>query len=406
MIIFLKMDLKQYNVNNYGSVSNYGNEILKNKQPSPYNIKEMCRFCLYGNANNNIFQVRFGNTIIYNLCKDMLFTLDSNDDLPKNICENCLYKVMEFAKFKKRIIEVEKMLINSIHQNSGEIKSNLELKYEQMHDKDSMLNIYSNSAANQNISCKICNASFGNNYEYKRHKRMHFKTRSMPCKICKKQCRTNSLKKHLQIHSKSEMNYNFQCDVCGKNYQTQRNLKRHYLTHTGMPHVCHICGKGKKRKTYKYCEKSEKPMTKSQKSSFPCEICGKIYASRTIVNYHVLTHNPDKKFQCNDCGKLFANKSILGDHRRIHRLSYKCKFCNKAFAYAASLETHINSHTGEKPHKCTICEKRYSNKSHLKEHIRIHTGERPYICSICGKTFAVKGNLNGHLKTHSKINVM
>ncbi|XP_076251901.1 zinc finger protein 711-like isoform X7 [Rhynchophorus ferrugineus] len=338
MIIFLKMDLKQYNVNNYGSVSNYGNEILKNKQPSPYNIKEMCRFCLYGNANNNIFQVRFGNTIIYNLCKDMLFTLDSNDDLPKNICENCLYKVMEFAKFKKRIIEVEKMLINSIHQNSGEIKSNLELKYEQMHDKDSMLNIYSNSAANQNISCKICNASFGNNYEYKRHKRMHFKTRSMPCKICKKQCRTNSLKKHLQIHSKSEMNYNFQCDVCGKNYQTQRNLKRHYLTHTGMPHVCHICGKG--------------------------------------------------------------------DHRRIHRLSYKCKFCNKAFAYAASLETHINSHTGEKPHKCTICEKRYSNKSHLKEHIRIHTGERPYICSICGKTFAVKGNLNGHLKTHSKINVM
>ncbi|XP_076251897.1 uncharacterized protein LOC143191086 isoform X4 [Rhynchophorus ferrugineus] len=383
MIIFLKMDLKQYNVNNYGSVSNYGNEILKNKQPSPYNIKEMCRFCLYGNANNNIFQVRFGNTIIYNLCKDMLFTLDSNDDLPKNICENCLYKVMEFAKFKKRIIEVEKMLINSIHQNSGEIKSNLELKYEQMHDKDSMLNIYSNSAANQNISCKICNASFGNNYEYKRHKRMHFKTRSMPCKICKKQCRTNSLKKHLQIHSKSEMNYNFQCDVCGKNYQTQRNLKRHYLTHTGMPHVCHICGKG--------------------------------FRETNLLKDHLNIHNGITPYMCNLCSKSYRTGSALrlhkaynheGDHRRIHRLSYKCKFCNKAFAYAASLETHINSHTGEKPHKCTICEKRYSNKSHLKEHIRIHTGERPYICSICGKTFAVKGNLNGHLKTHSKINVM
>lgn len=43
-----------------------------------------------------------------------------------------------------------------------------------------------------------------------------------------------------------------------------------------------------------------------------------------------------------------------------------CKLCNKHFGSSSALETHIRSHTGDKPFLCSICEKGFSTKGNLK----------------------------------------
>ncbi|KAJ3558655.1 hypothetical protein NM688_g789 [Phlebia brevispora] len=56
------------------------------------------------------------------------------------------------------------------------------------------------------------------------------------------------------------------------------------------------------------------------------------------------------------------------------RKKHICHICDKDFLRPSSLETHMNSHTGAKPHKCTYpgCEKYFSAKSNMKRHLRKH----------------------------------
>ncbi|KAI9669394.1 MAG: hypothetical protein M1831_000430 [Alyxoria varia] len=60
------------------------------------------------------------------------------------------------------------------------------------------------------------------------------------------------------------------------------------------------------------------------------------------------------------------------------------------------------SPSAQKKHKCKICDKRFTRPSSLQTHMYSHTGEKPFACDHhnCGRHFSVVSNLRRHKKVH------
>ncbi|RSM08745.1 hypothetical protein CEP52_004491 [Fusarium oligoseptatum] len=56
----------------------------------------------------------------------------------------------------------------------------------------------------------------------------------------------------------------------------------------------------------------------------------------------------------------------------------------------------------QKKHKCKLCDKRFTRPSSLQTHMYSHTEEKPFSCEFegCGRTFSIISNLRRHRKVH------
>ena len=61
--------------------------------------------------------------------------------------------------------------------------------------------------------------------------------------------------------------------------------------------------------------------------------------------------------------------------------SFVCSFqgCTKVFGKPSRLETHMRTHTGERPFRCHVdgCDKAYARNQHLQRHLQAHDRETP-----------------------------
>lgn len=74
-------------------------------------------------------------------------------------------------------------------------------------------------------------------------------------------------------------------------------------------------------------------------------------------------------------------------------------------ADATQMMSQFNSKlaaSAQKKHKCKICDKRFTRPSSLQTHMYSHTGEKPFACDFggCGRHFSVVSNLRRHKKCH------
>lgn len=185
--------------------------------------------------------------------------------LPKNICYDCIRKVVEFNDFKGQCLSSEdtlkKVLVqqDSIKNANNEIEETTILQQDDKvsslpdEDTESKVDIYGENLEDITITkdkkpkakvplCHRCNATFETIEELNEHriKEKHGTRKGKICKYCNKTifCMTN----HLRVHTKEK---SFQCHICARLFASKYNLRRHIKTHTKNElYKCDICGKG------------------------------------------------------------------------------------------------------------------------------------------------------------------
>ena len=118
------------------------------------------------------------------------------------------------------------------------------------------------------------------------------------------------------------------------------------------------------------------------------------------TEYAVSAHNNALPQECPICKKRLKSRS-LNSHMKTHtgERPYKCNMCTRSFSLSGNLKRHLRTHTGEKPYKCDVCSRAFSQYDGLRQHKLFHFNLRQFYCTFCGKSFHTKGNLVQHMKT-------
>lgn len=194
--------------------------------------------------------------------------------------------------------------------------------------------------------CSICNMAFVTwrsmlNHRSKKHKETIDEDRYkncivFSCSICNKTFRERSnFKKHKETHAKL---HSFSCDICNKTYRLKNSLMTHMLSHT-------------------------------KQKDFVCDICGKSYYTVSKLNLHRQIHE-NLKFTCQKCEKVFYTRNNFSKHQKTHldKPRLKCTVCYNTFKSRVSLRVHMLLHTGKKNFACRFCDMTFVQLSGRRGH--------------------------------------
>lgn len=134
-----------------------------------------------------------------------------------------------------------------------------------------------------------------------------------------------------------------------------------------------------------------------------CSQCGRAFTTKTILNSHMLTHTGERPFACRvpSFNQHFAQHSTRAFHERTHSddKPHICSICGHLFKHLITLQLHMHVYdTDNKLFQCPSCAKWFRRLSGLQSHIRIHTGEKPFACSQCSMPFRSRSAVTRHIR--------
>ncbi|XP_017778310.1 PREDICTED: zinc finger protein 62 homolog isoform X1 [Nicrophorus vespilloides] len=230
------------------------------------------------------------------------------------------------------------------------------------------------------------------------------------CKLCKLSFDTSNQWNDHMFNDHSENNTpKFECDTCGKVFNSNLALNVHYSWH-------------KRAQRKAAAAATATPQHKTQ--MFKCISCAKQFEDDTALQLHIFechrktsTTIERRIFKCEPCDLSFTVQSEYDAHERTHekvkdkKAGVTCKFCDKTFSRSDYLNIHITSkhpqHAVAGQFKCTQCERIFEKQNALTIHLKVHekmnvtvskpTKAHKYSCSICHVGFDVPKELRNHI---------
>ena len=196
----------------------------------------------------------------------------------------------------------------------------------------------------------------------------------------------------------------FSCHICQKMFQNYNELKIHKVKCMKNPkkHFCEVCGKGFHARTLMQQHYDFRHTNKPKK--FVCTECNKAFELKKSYDKHMMRlHNKgDYKFQCDFCGRRFFYLQEFKVHHVKHTniKEYSCGHCKNAdFATPGKLNAHLATCGKPSTYECTICHKFYSTSSNLAIHVGdVHKNDVTWRCPICPtKVYGSQGGYYHHL---------
>ena len=173
------------------------------------------------------------------------------------------------------------------------------------------------------------------------------------------------------------------CPICQKKFYTPGGFDHHMAVHNGL------------------------------KRDFQCDQCGKAYNTQSLLKIHKRTVHEGiyiKNHQCHSCDKRFQTPSQLKNHIKFQHdkiFDVVCDLCGKAYASDEGLKIHVqNVHEGKYRQKCHVCGKSYCSKNALNLHMKaVHQNVRDFKCFECDQAFKRINHLQNHLDKIHKIEI-
>ena len=216
----------------------------------------------------------------------------------------------------------------------------------------------------------------------------------------------------------------FQCSTCSEEMRGTTAMLEHVEKHVKAPHSGTGKGKHCKLKKQAPCTPDKEGSKKS--SSKQCHVCGRQFDSvRELLSHKATIHLRIGCFECLICGKTFGSYWSLKTHfKRVHKLcrglplnggQYHCPLCAFISFDIEKVGRHIREHFKEhmattqiSSYCCTMCEFGSDNKQDLYYHMHYdHFTDKPeeLSCVMCNefKTDSVDGMVKHSLEKHQTV---
>lgn len=147
-------------------------------------------------------------------------------------------------------------------------------------------------------TCDLCDAKVHTKGGLISHMRRKHMDVNYECTFCKELFPSYGTRRthELRFHTFA---YKFSCNLCGHKFISNRDLRKHRVTHTG-------------------------------EKNFRCDICGLQVSRKSVLNLHQATHSDARPFVCEICSASFKTKKALRVHYGVHsERNYECPVCQQ-----------------------------------------------------------------------------